>query len=1571
MAQNEAVFAIRITDEGTLQIVQKNAGKAAASIKNLGAAVDQTAESQDHFNRAQKGVAGATSNSTKSFSKMRDAIGSSSGLVGAYATLAANIFALSAAFSALNRSFQAEQLAKSIEFLSASSGTNLARISKNLVEVTGNAISMSDAMKSASFGTSAGFNSTQLETLAKVAKGASIALGRDLNDSFDRLTRGAAKLEPEILDELGIIVRIDKAVADYAAQVGKSVKELSLWERQQAFVNAINQQGITKYGELADAIQTSPYDRILAALTNASNATLKWLNDSLKLPEFLNYLAESTTALTGAVGLFASTISRQMLPMVYKIPEAFAAVALSASNVKIESLTQTLSSLDTSSFTKPAKQALGEFSKAIKEGTLDASKMQGVIAGLDKSYSNLERRIKGQNTSINNNRVAHDALQKELLKEGADTAKLTTEIAKLDAEYAKLNATLAGTQQKLLATGAARTEAQGVGTAIKGSEAKQQLSTGIAALGAMNLFGLKDIFKGVKGGLEEINLSAAGTFGSIGKFASKAALIIGTAFSASLAAILGFLSVISLIALVFPGLEEKAKKWWKSFTGQTEEGSKALEIARKELDTFAEHISKVDGAIKIDINSTNVEGTIEAISRLAGVLNELAGTFASTYKKIIEENKKFIDDLGRTELLLQEKQSKLKIAALEKKQREEIFNPTPKAFQRGMSLSGQLDQERGKLEGIQRQLNSFNTQEIEANAREIPIFVKEALDEINKLPSTNIYASITDPKVREAAKQELTKTAEDIKKKRDETLATISSVQSPMGAGAYMTPQEQIDTVKYAYEDLVNFVTANVTKLRAGPEEFMSRIKEIPEGASKISQALGAAADKSKGKFGELVDLLDKYQGKIQGSATLSQELNRILGEKAGSELAAALQTNDVESIIKSIRAAAAAEANIPGLEKQLQVAQTITKLVPTSTQAALDVQTLSLKLTNEKIALEEASIAILKQQGDNQTAIAGKEAVIQGLRLESLETTTKTLDPLRQMVIENDKQLQVAQQLNELKLDNLKIEQRLETFSKTGRLETTYQQTKKNIAEEFKLKREALARENSLSLFNLEIEKYKLQLLLEEYKLRGGNNQLIIEGAQNAIASYNTQVEQAKALNAERVKSLDLAEREAQIQAATQNFNPVERTTTTSTILPQNGVSYDAMAMSRSVTEVAAKVATQEEEKLKAVKTAQEDILANADKAGTGLEEIFAAQEKLAQVNSRLEDIKNNKDPFTNIKIGLETARVASEAFKESLKGLGPGGEAIAIAIEGTQNMVSAWVSAFEVMKKEGSTFKEQTIAVLGAVSASLSALSATMNAASANRIAGIDAEIEAEQRRDGKSKESVARISALEKKKEAEKRKQFETNKKMMMAQTVINTAAGMMAVIGQLGWVGIAVAALIGAMGAAQLAIISGMSYQGGGASTAAGAPSSVAVGQRTSSIDLAKSKSASGELSYLQGAQGMGGPEAFTPAFTGMKYRASGGATTGFMVGEQGPELFIPDRPGTIVPADQTANMGGVTNVNFSISAIDTQGVEDMLENQKGAIINMIRSAANSYGQPFIEQVDTSVYRPAPKSRTYRR
>ena len=61
-----------------------------------------------------------------------------------------------------------------------------------------------------------------------------------------------------------------------------------------------------------------------------------------------------------------------------------------------------------------------------------------------------------------------------------------------------------------------------------------------------------------------------------------------------------------------------------------------------------------------------------------------------------------------------------------------------------------------------------------------------------------------------------------------------------------------------------------------------------------------------------------------------------------------------------------------------------------------------------------------------------------------------------------------------------------------------------------------------------------------------------------------------------------------------------------------------------------------------------------------------------------------------------------------------------------------------------------------------------------------------------------------------------------------------------------------------------------------------------------------------------------------------------------------------------PNDDVAEMGGGSNVTFNINTIDATGVEDVLTQQQGNIIGMIRSAANEYGDTFLENVDTSIY-----------
>ena len=102
----------------------------------------------------------------------------------------------------------------------------------------------------------------------------------------------------------------------------------------------------------------------------------------------------------------------------------------------------------------------------------------------------------------------------------------------------------------------------------------------------------------------------------------------------------------------------------------------------------------------------------------------------------------------------------------------------------------------------------------------------------------------------------------------------------------------------------------------------------------------------------------------------------------------------------------------------------------------------------------------------------------------------------------------------------------------------------------------------------------------------------------------------------------------------------------------------------------------------------------------------------------------------------------------------------------------------------------------------------------------------------------------------------------------------------------------------------------------------------------------------------GGGGMG-PSQSAPALDSSfnKYlspKASGGpvsAGSPYMVGEKGPELFMPSGSGTIIPNNAMSSMGNTTNVtNNYINAIDTKSFEQRLLGSSSAIW-----AANKYGE----------------------
>jgi len=83
------------------------------------------------------------------------------------------------------------------------------------------------------------------DAFAELAKGAVILgqkTGVEATEAFNRLIQGSGKMEQELLDELGLVVRADTAYAKYAETLGKTAQELTAVEKRMAFLKEVTEQ---------------------------------------------------------------------------------------------------------------------------------------------------------------------------------------------------------------------------------------------------------------------------------------------------------------------------------------------------------------------------------------------------------------------------------------------------------------------------------------------------------------------------------------------------------------------------------------------------------------------------------------------------------------------------------------------------------------------------------------------------------------------------------------------------------------------------------------------------------------------------------------------------------------------------------------------------------------------------------------------------------------------------------------------------------------------------------------------------------------------------------------------------------------------------------------------------------------------------------------------------------------------------------------------------------------------------------------------------------------------------------
>ena len=1288
---SEVKVKIKIDDDGSLSVVAKEANKATKATEKLGTATNKTNKTRSKYHKQEKGVAGATSNSTKSFAKQAQTIGGgSSGLVGAYATLAAHVFAVSAAFGVLSRNAGFKQLEQGIIFTGRAAGANLPLLSKNLKEITDSAISTADAMKAVAIGTSAGFSSSQLEGLTSVAKGASLALGRDMTDALDRLVRGAAKLEPEILDELGIMVRLDKTAQDYAGSLGKTVSQLSVFEKRMAFTNAIITQGEQKFGALNTVIEANPYSKLAATFDSLLKNTIAFVEKGLG--PVVSLLASNVGLLTGAIGIFAAGVVKMMIPALTQGGKAASEMAARTRDMAKEQLQSV-------KVFKGAPKVFTDLQKKMAAGTATEKDMVKAKASLNQSIAK------------------HQKLQKQdSVRYAKSTVEGQKKIAIINSEKAALNDLIR----------------------VEQLEAKATLMSGRAdVMHTASTGGLIATYKAltVQITLEHAALTAETQGTNLATRAKQRLTLVaaqaGLAVRAFGTAIMNAIPVIGMIVFAISLAVAGFKKFFMAPPTALE---KQLEKTKEAFEDFPNVLNQMIDAYSLA--TTSAERFEVSLKAQVGLVSQVTDQMR---KLVTVQQASILAAQAKAEANLVKKQLAAKKlgANPEQSSRPVVFGAPSYAgatiTKQGMAEASVNSAKREAEEAKKKKVQVEQTRDAMIDAISEQVAFQRAFNSVQEEGSDGLKVGITVLEGYETALANLVKV---------ETLKDINDVNKGL-----MALNVEVAGVKDSFDQ-------GLESSRKFTEHFAKM--EKPTGKLSAEMELMSDAINAMGDNDKFVEVFERYADAFaKFGATDAEGARRIL------------QT------IKDINQ----ETKDQALQKGLQAGDPDTYRSP--------------------YAIEKTNMANLQKR---------KATEIKEVQLQS------------------------------------------------GIQEAAYQ--------------------NSPLSGSMDRDKFL--------------------GAGNANADALSAAQIAKAATEKEI----LASRKKLSGFKTEDFN-----------------SRDVSGLNTGAT------------------------LSNsfgAGAQGTALDPASSASagEKLAAVND------------------------AMSPMMENLASLGPEGALMASAMEGAMSLGETLITSFEGGKMGAAD-------MLNAVGSAIGAINQMQQAQTKRKVMAVDKEIAAEKKRDGSSKQSLDKIKQLEKKKEGMEKKAFERNKKMQMAQVAISIATGIAGV-----WGGVkdpyigptmatAVSAMILGIGAAQLSMISGTTYEGGASSADAGAGGgarSATAGERSNTVDLARSQSAVGELGYARGESGVGDANSFKPAFTGARYRAAGGST-GYMVGEQGPELFMPDTPGTIIPAGETAGAGTPSNVNISIQALDSAGVEDILVSQRANIISMIRESANQVGDTFLENVDT--------------
>lgn len=294
-----------------LRKVDQQTKKTADSTERLKDGLRGAGDQQARTSKGTEGAQRSTKGATRSFQDLAKVAGP---LPMIYATIAANVYALTEAYNQLAAGDRLNRLEQINKAIGQEQGVALSNLASIMQEATGYAVSFEGAMLKASQASAYGFSPDQVEQFTLAARRASVALGVDLDDAMNRVIRGVSKLEIELLDELGITVRLNEAYDKYAKQLGIQATSLSGYQKQQAYANAVIEESTKRFGYLDKQMQATEWEKFAQNIDQAVKSGQKWISEVQRpLAEGVNQMMDPSKVemLTERLNTLAEVQSEQ------------------------------------------------------------------------------------------------------------------------------------------------------------------------------------------------------------------------------------------------------------------------------------------------------------------------------------------------------------------------------------------------------------------------------------------------------------------------------------------------------------------------------------------------------------------------------------------------------------------------------------------------------------------------------------------------------------------------------------------------------------------------------------------------------------------------------------------------------------------------------------------------------------------------------------------------------------------------------------------------------------------------------------------------------------------------------------------------------------------------------------------------------------------------------------------------------------------------------------------------------------------------------------------------------------